>query len=114
MLMRGSLLCRGALNRVSPSATAFPHRSSLAVIQFYTNWQGADREEASLAWINAAYTAVSQHVGSSAAYENYIDADLGSASAGIYFAGNVARLQATKAKWDPESFFGYANSIAPA
>lgn len=105
--------CRGALNRVPAGATAFPHRNKLALIQFYVSWQNPANAEASLKWIDAAYKAVSSYVGATAAYENYIDEDLGAAGPTDYFGQNLPRLQRIKAQWDKHSFFSYPGSISP-
>src|SRR5205823_204111 len=58
----------GALNRVSPSATAFVHRNELASIQYFAAGDGASAR----AWVDASRAALRPAV-SGAAYVNYID-----------------------------------------
>ncbi|MEU9419274.1 FAD-binding oxidoreductase [Streptomyces sp. NPDC048272] len=106
----------GAHNRVSPTATAYVHRSAL----FYGGWSvGIDvpegevlesaRRRACQEWVDRAYGRV--HPWSSGqSYQNYIDPDLADWRQ-AYYGVNYRRLVAVKEAYDPRGFFRFAQSI---
>jgi FAD/FMN-containing dehydrogenase len=101
----GSLLCDaygGAINRVTPDATAFIHRDPLFCIQYY----GAG---ASTAWIDQASIKMHPHV-SGMAYQNYIDPTL-EGWQHAYYGPNLARLEATRKRVDPDHYFNFPQAI---
>jgi FAD/FMN-containing dehydrogenase len=92
----------GAINRVHPGATAFVHRDQLSCIQYLTY---NDRSP----WITQTWNAMRPYV-SGTAYQNYIDSrqpDWQHA----YYAGNYARLEATRTRIDPEHRFNSPQAI---
>lgn len=91
----------GAINRVSPGATAFVHRRALATVQYYS---GAD-----WAWPHAARQAMSAYM-SGAAYQNYVDEQIGDWQS-AYFGANYPRLQKVKARYDPDNLFNHPQSV---
>ena len=97
----------GALNRVSPTATAFVHRRTLASIQYFAAGNGASAR----AWVNASRHALRGAV-SGAAYVNYIDPDLANWQH-AYYGANLARLRTVKRRYDPHNLFHFAQSIRP-
>ncbi len=101
----GSLLCDsygGAVNRVAPAATAFAHRQQLFCIQYYGDGSTA-------AWIDQGWTKMRPYV-SGQAYQNYIDPTLQDWPQ-AYYAGNLARLQATRKRVDPDHYFNFPQAI---
>jgi len=104
----------GAVGRVSPDATAFPHRSALGVMQFIVSWSAsaAGIEPAALAWLRSFYAAVRAQAGT-AAYANYADPDLPDWPQ-AYYGANYARLQQVKRAYDPKDLFAFPQSIRPA
>jgi FAD/FMN-containing dehydrogenase len=101
----GDLLCDaygGAISRVAPTATAFVHRDPLFCIQYY----GAG---ASAAWIEQAWRKLRPFV-SGTAYQNYIDPALAGWQH-AYYGQNLARLEATRARVDPDHIFDFAQAI---
>ncbi|UBU14761.1 FAD-dependent oxidoreductase [Nonomuraea gerenzanensis] len=86
----------GAIGRVSPSATAFPHRAALFSVQYYA--EGSDRR-----WVRKLHGDMSGYFGDHA-YVNYIDADLANWRS-AYYGTNAARLAEVKATYDPDHLF---------
>lgn len=104
--------CGGAVNRVAPAATAFVHRSDLCSVQYYTAWSaGASAAflKANAAWMASYYASLRPFV-SGYAYQNYIDPDLADWQH-AYYGSNLPRLVGVKAKFDPDDFFHFAQSI---
>ena len=95
----------GALNRISPSATAFVHRNELASIQYFAAGNGASAR----AWVDASRGALRPAV-SGAAYVNYIDPHLTNWPT-AYYGANLPRLRTVKRKYDPHNLFHFAQSI---
>ncbi|MEW2358367.1 FAD-binding oxidoreductase [Spirillospora sp. NPDC029432] len=82
----------GAIARVRPGDTAFPHRRALFCVQYLAN--GGD-----LGWLRAAHRAMEPHLGG-AAYVNYVDPDLDDGGR-AYYGANLGRLARAKAAYDP-------------
>jgi FAD/FMN-containing dehydrogenase len=104
----------GALNRVSPSATAFVHRNALFLAQYTTswNWPGSSSGAANQhAWLRSYYASVHPYA-SGQAYQNYIDPDLTNWPQ-AYYGANYARLQQVKRKYDPHQLFNFPQAITP-
>ncbi|HWH12778.1 MAG TPA: FAD-binding oxidoreductase [Solirubrobacteraceae bacterium] len=102
----------GAINRIRPAATAFVHRDALFGIQYLTYYPSAGQRSAAGAWLRGAWAPMRGYV-SGEAYQNYIDPDLiGWERA--YYATNYPRLQQTKAKYDPDRRFDFAQAISAA
>jgi hypothetical protein len=101
----GALLCDsygGAVNRISPTATAFVHRDQLFCIQYYGNGATPD-------WIEQAWKKMRPYV-SGQAYQNYIDPTLKDWRS-AYYAQNLPRLEAIRKSIDPEHYFNFPQAI---
>ncbi len=92
----------GAINRVSPTATAFVHRNQMFAVQYLTYNGGGG-------WLGQTHAAMRPYV-SGQAYQNYIDAQLSNWQQ-AYYAQNYARLKATRKRVDPHHFFNFAQAI---
>jgi FAD/FMN-containing dehydrogenase len=92
----------GAINRVSPSATAFVHRDQLCCIQYLT-YNGGN------GWLQSTWSAMRPYV-SGMAYQNYIDAAL-STWRQAYYGANYTRLESTQHAVDPHHRFNFAQAI---
>ncbi|HYK97380.1 MAG TPA: FAD-binding oxidoreductase [Candidatus Acidoferrales bacterium] len=92
----------GAVSRVAPDATAFPHRGAFAVLQLYAGG-------APTAWLNDTFTSLRPLIGTGA-YANYGDADLTDWQA-AYYGANYARLQQVKRQYDPGRLFDGPQAI---
>jgi FAD/FMN-containing dehydrogenase len=92
----------GAINRVHPGASAFVHRSELFCMQYLT-YNG------SASWLNQVYGRMRPHV-SGMAYQNYIDAQLGSWRQ-AYYGSNYPRLESIRRAVDPHHYFNFPQAI---
>ncbi|WP_444947903.1 FAD-dependent oxidoreductase [Micromonospora ureilytica] len=117
----------GRIADVSPTATAFPHRSALFSAVYETSWWDESTAESQLAWVRRFYRDVYARTGgvpvpgdaTSGAYINYPDADLmdptwntsGVPWHTLYYRDNYPRLQRVKARWDPRDVFRHAMSV---
>jgi FAD/FMN-containing dehydrogenase len=105
----------GAINRVSPTATAFVHRNALFGAQYTTDWTngaaaaGINNQHA---WLRSFWTAMRPYANGQA-YQNYIDPDLTN-WAQAYYAQNYPRLQTVKHTYDPTRLFNFPQAIVPA
>lgn len=84
----------GALATVGPADTAFPWRRQSALVQWYVETSGSPAPAAN--WLNTAHQAVASY--SAGGYVNYLEANQ---PASRYFGANLARLAATRQKYDP-------------
>jgi FAD/FMN-containing dehydrogenase len=94
----------GAVNRVAPTATAFPHRRALASVQYYAIGGASAR-----AWVTEARTQLAASM-TGEAYVNYIDPQIPNALH-AYYGVNLPRLVKVKHKYDPHNLFHFAQSV---
>jgi FAD/FMN-containing dehydrogenase len=105
----------GAINRVTPGATAFVHRGALFVGQYFANLpSGASGATiaANRTWLNGLYAGLHPHANGQA-YQNYIDPDLADWEQ-AYYGSNLSRLQQVKGTYDPDGLFRFAQGITAA
>jgi FAD/FMN-containing dehydrogenase len=99
----------GAISRVDPDATAFPHRGVKWLINIPATWDSPDETEAEVDWVRHTYAAVQPHA-TGGAYVNFMDADEESTTS---YGTTMARLQAVKAIYDPKNVFRLNQNIEP-
>ena len=102
----------GAVNRVSPAATAFVHRDALFLAQYYTSWTwpGTGTGVANQhRWLRSYYNSLHPYA-SGQAYQNYIDPELTDWQR-AYYGTNYPQLTQVKAKYDPANLFRFPQSI---
>jgi FAD/FMN-containing dehydrogenase len=105
----------GALNRPSPSSTAFVHRDSLFGAQYSTSWnQGGSASGVSRqhAWLRSYYASMRPWA-SGQCYQNYVDPDLKNWRQ-AYYGANYPRLARIKKTYDPHQVFKFPQGITPA
>ncbi|HEY6421920.1 MAG TPA: FAD-binding oxidoreductase [Pseudonocardiaceae bacterium] len=98
----------GAISRVTPADTAFPHRGALATIQIYlkTSPPGRAAAASSLAEMRNQLTGI---VGGGA-YVNYIDPGMPN-WAHAYYGDNLTRLRQVVQRYDPGRVFTFPQAI---
>ncbi|KUL24473.1 FAD-binding oxidoreductase [Streptomyces regalis] len=99
----------GAVNRVSPTATAFVHRRSRILAQYIGSWRAGTTGSASQAWLKSAHDAMRPYA-SGAAYQNYADPTLRDWRK-AYYGDAATRLTKLKKQYDPQGFFTYPQAL---
>jgi FAD/FMN-containing dehydrogenase len=102
----------GAINRVAPNATAFPHRNALAGIQRSSSFSMTDSPaviQLGRTWLDEFTRALRPYV-SGGSYVNYQDPDLAN-FAEAYYGSNLTRLQGIKRQADPDKLFTFPQVI---
>lgn len=99
----------GAVNRVSPTATAFVHRRSRMLAQYLVSWQAGSSGTTAQSWLTGAHHAMARHA-SGAAYQNYTDATLTDWRK-AYYGDAATRLTTLKRRYDPNRFFSFPQAL---
>ncbi|GGS08500.1 FAD-binding dehydrogenase [Streptomyces humidus] len=99
----------GAVNRVSPTATAFVHRRSRMLAQYIASWRAGTTGTAAQSWLNTAHKAMAPYA-SGAAYQNYADPTLTNWRK-AYYGAALPRLTQLKKQYDPNGFFTYPQAL---
>jgi FAD/FMN-containing dehydrogenase len=100
----------GAVTRVAPDATAFPHRGKGYNVAIASQWMDPTQDAANIAWARETHAALRPHM-AAAVYANYLPDDETGRQADI-FGGNVDRLRAVKRALDPDGVFRPATTVA--
>lgn len=100
----------GAYNRVAADATAFAHRGPRFLLK-QTVSVGADpaAEATARTWVDRSWDLVHPW-GTGGVYPNFPDPGLVDSDR-AYHGDNLQRLRRVKARYDPDSFFGFPQSI---
>ncbi|NUV58641.1 FAD-binding oxidoreductase [Streptomyces sp. CAI-85] len=99
----------GAVNRVSPTATAFVHRRSRMLAQYIASWGAGSAGTAAQSWLTRAHKAMGPYA-SGAAYQNYADPTLTNWRK-AYYGDALPRLTQLKRQYDPQGFFSYPQAL---
>jgi FAD/FMN-containing dehydrogenase len=101
----------GAISRITPDATAFPHRNANFTFGIYAGWLDPADDQANIAWTRQFHQAMAPY-STGGMYLNYLDRDDGNRVAEA-FGKNYRRLQQVKATYDPDNFFRLNQNIKP-
>ncbi|MEU9563396.1 FAD-binding oxidoreductase [Streptomyces sp. NPDC048161] len=99
----------GAINRVSPQATAFVHRGSRVLSQYIASWNPGTAGGAQQDWLKNTHAAMRRHA-SGAAYQNYTDPALTDWRR-AYYGSAAERLTALKKQYDPDRLFAFPQGL---
>ncbi|MET7484790.1 FAD-binding oxidoreductase [Streptomyces sp. NPDC005538] len=99
----------GAVNRVSPTATAFVHRRSRMLAQYIVSWGSGSSGTTAQSWLTTAHNAMKPYA-SGAAYQNYTDPTLTNWRK-AYYGDAAGRLTTVKKQYDPGRFFTYPQGL---
>lgn len=101
----------GAISRIEPSATAYPHRSARFGFGITSGWQDTADDEDAIAWTRSLFDAVTPYA-SGGVYVNYLGDDRDDRVTSAYGV-NLERLQEVKAVYDPDDVFSGNASLVP-
>ena len=101
----------GAINDVSTTATAYPHRDAKFLMNLYTRWEDPTRDDDCIAWTRKCYDAMTPHA-TGGTYVNFIPEEDGVERAA--YQENYERLVEVKTKYDPENLFSMNQNVKPA
>jgi len=101
----------GALDRISPEATAFGHRNWPYNLVVTTQWETPAEAQANIAWTHEFWAALKPFL-ADATYINYIG-DEGEEGIQTSYGAKLDRLAALKANYDPSNFFHVNQNIKP-
>jgi hypothetical protein len=117
----------GRIAGVAPTATAVAQRDAIMKVNFESRWYDKADDAKNVAWIRNAFGAVYADTGgvpvpnavTDGCYVNYPDGDLSDPAYNrstvpwhdLYWKQNYARLQRTKAAWDPRDVFRHRQSV---
>jgi FAD/FMN-containing dehydrogenase len=102
----------GAVTRVGPTATAFPHRAPGYNMLVLSEWMDAGQNEACIKWARDSYRALQPFMGTGR-YVNYFDDDEHNEAVVTAYGPNYHRLQQVKTTYDPDNFFRMNQNIPP-
>lgn len=100
----------GAIARVDPTATAFPHRSAAHGFHVLAGWEDPADDERIMSWAREVHADMAAH--STGVYVNLLGEDEEERVPAAY-GENWRRLVELKAKWDPENVFRSNHNVEP-
>lgn len=100
----------GAINRVAPDATAYPHRDVEFVMNVHTRWEETQQDDKCVAWARKFYEAT-EPFATGGVYVNFISE--GEDRVEGAYGANYERLAKVKSQYDPDNFFRLNQNITP-
>ncbi|NRR03909.1 FAD-binding oxidoreductase [Brevibacillus sp. RS1.1] len=97
-----------AVSRVSPIATAYPHRKAETIYELSARWRNDSEQQRSIQWVKRFRRALRPFVVGD--YVNFPDLQIKNWPE-AYYGVNFARLKQVKRKYDPHNVFRFAQSI---
>jgi FAD/FMN-containing dehydrogenase len=101
----------GAVTRVPPTATAYPHRQPGYNLFLISQWTDAAQTDTGIAWARETFQALSPHM-ADRSYTNYLSADDYDRVREAY-GPNYERLLELKRHYDPHNLFRLNHNIDP-
>ncbi len=101
----------GAVTRIDPTATAFPHRQPGYNCIIISQWTEPSQTDEGIRWARETFELLRPHM-ADRAYVNYLDQDDAGRVRAAY-GPNYARLVELKRRYDPENVFRLNQNIAP-
>ena len=101
----------GAVTRVAPTATAYPHREPGHNLFLISQWTDPAQTDAGIAWAHRTFQALSRDM-ADRSYTNYLSADAYDRVRQAY-GPNYERLLELKRRYDPHNVFRLNHNIDP-
>ena len=102
----------GAMGRVDPTATAFPHRGVAHSLHVLAGWTDPARDGEITAWARGLHDSMTPFA-TGGVYVNLLGTDEQSRVRAAYGV-NYDRLAEIKAKWDPDNLFRGNHNVVPS
>jgi FAD/FMN-containing dehydrogenase len=103
----------GAVTRVAPTATAFPHRAAGFNMLILGQWMDPAKTQECIAWARQSFEAMRPFTANSR-YVNYLgDDEAADQALAAAYGPNYARLAEVKRKYDPSNLFHLNQNIKP-
>lgn len=112
----GSILLEhfhGAVCRIPPDTTAFPHRLKSYNMAVLAEWLAPEQTKSCIAWARESYAAMKPFM-ATRRYVNYMDNDEGRDEVATAYGANLQKLRSIKRKYDPENLFHLNQNILPS
>lgn len=103
--------CGGAIGRVGPSATAFPHRFAQANMMVMTSWDVADGNDEPIQWSRNYWKTLEAFT--RGFYVNEVEGNEGAQALNANYLANYPRLARIKQQYDPINLFRLNANITP-
>ena len=103
----------GQVARVPEDATPLANRSTTWITHPFALWEGAENDEAAIAWARGFRRDIAAHA-TGGAWLNFMGNEGQERIRAAYGPEKYARLAALKAVWDPENVFRGNQNIEPA
>lgn len=100
----------GAINRVAPDATAYPHRNANFVMNVHTRWEDRSMDTMCIDWARKLFDKTAPY-STGGVYVNFISE--GEDRVEAAFGANFEQLAKVKRKYDPDNFFRVNQNIKP-
>ena len=105
----------GAMSRVPAEESAFARRDAPFLLGIEANWDDPGQDEANMAWAREVFRDMQARFPDEGTYLNFPGfVEDGGALVKQAYAGNYARLQEIKARYDPANLFRSNLNIRPA
>jgi FAD/FMN-containing dehydrogenase len=101
----------GAVTRVAPTATAYPHREPGHNLLLISQWTDPAQTDSGMAWARETFDALSPYM-ADRSYTNYLSADDHDRVRQAY-GPNYRRLVELKRRYDPDNLFRLNHNIDP-
>jgi FAD/FMN-containing dehydrogenase len=107
----GLFYMKGAVTRVAPEDTPFPHRNPQWYWDLVAQWTDPAEADTHLAWARAFWQEMEPYM--QGAGINFLGTDDGDARVRVAYGQNYAQLVEIKKKYDPANFFSINFNIDP-
>ncbi len=101
----------GATGRISPDATAYPHRATRYIMNVHTRWSDPEGDTPCVKWARELFEAAAPY-STGGVYVNFMPDDE-VARIGAAYGPNYDRLVELKQRWDPDNRFRANQNIRP-
>ncbi len=101
----------GAMQRVSPEATAFSHRDANFMVAIIDHWEESEGDRENVNWVDSFWQAIRPF--SRGVYSNFLQAEGEARVRQAYSETTFEKLAQLKLKYDPTNLFSGTENIAP-